>query len=379
MSTLEITAQDSTVFPPSPRRRVATHLGLAVALVALVIVVTRTVSGSEVAKGFLSPTAPPPAEIVNMPVRRASLGEAAGTLELSFDSLIGRSRRVRARLVLQDEVEAYPSLLSEFGDAVRRPGIRTISGAPNGDFSFITLTPWRAKLGSSINGYRLGWWPAERRSMPSNYDNPIGFIEVVPENELTWLSAHFRLRDFVTHDQEHVWPKYVVLREELLDKLELVLETLEAQGVPTQRAVILSGFRSPQYNERGWGEGMAYASRHQYGDAADIIMDSNGDGRMDDLNNDGVVDFRDTDVINSAVERVEQRFPDLVGGLGLYRAMGPRGPFAHIDVRGTRARWTNSGAGKRATSRWDYESVVAPRTGRCLAEGAMAVLCTGVR
>jgi uncharacterized protein YcbK (DUF882 family) len=258
--------------------------------------------------------------------------------------------------------------------------VRTVQGAPAGDFSFITLTPWRAKLGSSLNGYQLGWWPAERRTMPSNYDNPIGFVEVVRENEMTWLSAHFRLRDFVTHDQQDVWPKYVVLREELLDKLELVLETLEAQGVPTQRAVILSGFRSPQYNQRGWGEGMAYASRHQFGDAADIIIDANGDGRMDDLNGDGVVDFQDTGVINSAVERVEQRFPDLTGGLGLYHAMGPRGPFAHIDVRGTRARWTNRGKAKRgATTRFDYPTPASPKTGRCLAEGAMAVLCAGVK
>jgi hypothetical protein len=380
MPTLESLDQDDLDQRPSALRRFATRAGWFAGLLLLVIVVTRTVSGSEVGAGLLAPTAPPAAEIVNMPGRRTANGDATSARGLSFDTLIGRSRRVRARLVSQEDVDAYPALLQRFGEDVRRPGIRTVEGAPNGDFAFITLTPWRAKLGSSLNGYRLGLWPAERRAMPSNYDNPVGFIEVVRENEMTWLSTHFRLRDFVTHDQQNVWPKYVVLREELLDKLELVLETLEAQGVPTQRAVVLSGFRSPQYNERGWGEGMAYASRHQYGDAADIIIDANGDGRMDDLNGDGTVDFQDTGVINSAVERVEQRFPDLIGGLGLYHAMGPRGPFAHIDVRGTRARWSNSGKSKRgATTRWDYETPTAPKTGRCLAEGAMAVLCAGVK
>ena len=103
---------------------------------------------------------------------------------------------------------------------------------------------------------------------------------------------------------------------------------------------MLSGFRAPYYNERIVAEGAARASRHQYGDAADVIIDANGDGRMDDLNGDGRLDLSDTQVILRAVERVEKAHPSLVGGLGLYHAMGTRGPFAHIDVRGTSARWS---------------------------------------
>ena len=45
----------------------------------------------------------------------------------------------------------------------------------------------------------------------------------------------------------------------------------------------------------------ARASRHQFGDAADIIIDDNKDGRMDDLNRDGRVDVADADVIQRAV------------------------------------------------------------------------------
>jgi hypothetical protein len=44
-------------------------------------------------------------------------------------------------------------------------------------------------------------------------------------------------------------------------------------------------------------------------------------------------------LILDAVERVEARYPELVGGTGLYAYSGRSGPFAHIDVRGTRARW----------------------------------------
>jgi uncharacterized protein YcbK (DUF882 family) len=103
--------------------------------------------------------------------------------------------------------------------------------------------------------------------------------------------------------------------------------------------VVLSGFRAPYYNERGVGEGMARASRHQFGDAADIIIDDNGDGRMDDLNGDGRLDVRDTGPLSDAIARVERAHPALVGGLGTYQATGPSGPFAHVDVRGTSARW----------------------------------------
>ena len=171
------------------------------------------------------------------------------------------------------------------------------------------------------------------------YYNPDGFIEVTPANVGLRLSRHFALADFLTHDQRNVWPKFVVLQEPLIDKLELVLADLAEHGVKTDRVRVLSGFRAPYYNDRIVAEGAARSSRHQYGDAADIIIDANGDGRMDDLNRDGRLDLSDTQVILRSVERVEKKYPALVGGLGLYHAMGTSGPFAHVDVRGTSARW----------------------------------------
>jgi hypothetical protein len=44
------------------------------------------------------------------------------------------------------------------------------------------------------------------------------------------VSEHFRLADFLTHDQQTVWPKYLVLNESLVDKLELVIQELRARG-----------------------------------------------------------------------------------------------------------------------------------------------------
>ena len=74
----------------------------------------------------------------------------------------------------------------------------------------------------------------------------------------------------------------------------------------------------------------------------DDCVDNDGNGRMDDLNRDKRIDSRDARVIMQAVERVEKAHPELVGGASAYRATKAHGPFAHIDVRGARARWGRS-------------------------------------
>jgi len=354
--------------PRPSGRNVVRALALAVPVV-FAVPVTRAVAAGDLS-GVLggSDAREATAVLVNVPKG----GTTSGMLPL--DSLTGRSGQLRAVLLTRSEVEQFPVLLDRLGEEARYPGVQTLPFGEDGSrFSVVTLKPWRDKLGSFINSYHVGWWPGERRTMPGNYDNPVGFIEVTPKNIDLQLSTHFTLRSFVTHDQERVWPKYVVMREQLLDKLELVLLTLEAQGIPTRNVVVLSGFRTPQYNQKATFEGAAYASRHQYGDAADVIIDANHDGRMDDLNRDGVVDFMDTDVINRAVELVERKYPDLVGGLGLYHAMGPSGPFAHIDVRGTRARWFNDGTARAVAARPGAQR--ATPTGSCKAPPEFAHLC----
>jgi uncharacterized protein YcbK (DUF882 family) len=223
------------------------------------------------------------------------------------------------------------------------PAIQEVAGASAlGRFSLITMRSFRDKIGGSVGDYRVGFWPEEKGRLIKTeaYENPEGFIEVTPANQDTRVSEHFRLRDFLTHNQNDVWPKYIVLQEPLLDKLELVISDLQDHGIPAKNVEVLSGFRTPDYN-LGLGDesGRSRDSRHQFGDAADIVIDSNGDGRMDDLNHDGRVDFRDARVVLAAVERVEAKYPDLVGGVGLYHSNGAHGPFAHIDVRGNRARW----------------------------------------
>lgn len=267
-------------------------------------------------------------------------------------------------------------------------GVYPVAGGVGGQpFAFVGVVPFDAKRGPSIGSYMVGFWPAELHAVHSEaYENPAGFVEVTAENAGTQVSDHFTLGDFVTHDGAP-YPKYIVLREALLDKLELVLADLEMHGVSTAHVKVLSGFRTPWYNEAlGDASGRARESRHQYGDAVDLIIDSDGDGRMGDLNHDGRVDAGDVRVIEAAVDRVERAHPELAGGLGLYREMGPSGPFAHIDVRGTRARWGSATqpAYADATSAdgsygGSYASATSVSTSHCQAEGASAVLCQGFR
>jgi uncharacterized protein YcbK (DUF882 family) len=268
----------------------------------------------------------------------------AGGLGDLLDSLAGLSHKLRARFVAPTKRElTIPVLQRLFGDsAAQQPGLYAVQdSALMRPFTFITLLPFSAKQKGRIGAYRVGNWPYERRA-PRNdvYANPDGFIQVTAANQDTYVSEHFRLKDFLTHDQQDVWPKYLVLNERLVDKLELIIDDLNAHGIRVQHLGILSGFRTPEYNRQGIGEGgRARDSRHQYGDAADIYVDNDGSGRMSDLNHDHRIDWRDAKIIRDAIDRVEAAHPELVGGVGLYRGNRRHGPFVHVDARGTRARW----------------------------------------
>ncbi len=264
------------------------------------------------------------------------------------DSMYGKSGALRFRTLTPAEALKVPGFLDVLGEKALHAAAAHPVALPGGEtFHYFVLEPFASKSGDVLNGYRLGRWPAERWIMARNYFNPDGFVEVTPATAGVALTPHFTLGDFVTHDQRDRWPKYVVLEEKLLDKVELVLQDLTRHGVGTRRVVVLSGFRAPYYNDRGVGEGMARGSRHQFGDAVDLVIDDDGNGRMDDLNRDGRVDLRDTDVIALALARVDRAHPELRGGLGTYVAMGPSGPFVHIDVRGTSARWESGWYRKR--------------------------------
>jgi hypothetical protein len=327
-----------------PRGR---RLGRAVLFCSLVVLVTLAARQADgpanaahaVAGGVTAALVAPVAAFNEATTRPV---EEADRIVAELDSLRGRSGKLKAHLVPRS-AERVAEFVRIFRDSLLHlPGVHDVrdsTGTPR--FAVITLRDFADKLGGRIGSYRIGYWPGEKSgSFAGVYGNPKGFIEVTRENEGTQVSEHFRLRDFLTHDQQGVWPKYLVLREDLVDKLELVIADLQAGGHTVKHMSVMSGFRTPQYNANG-GEtaGRASLSRHMYGDAADVFVDNDGDGRMDDLNGDGRVDYRDARIVLDAVERVERAHPDLVGGAGVYKATSSHGPFAHVDTRGTRARW----------------------------------------
>jgi hypothetical protein len=272
----------------------------------------------------------------------------------------GRSGAVKVRLALPSERVEFPIAIAGGGDSLSyqwvsamdsstaepareltaaptvapaRPGIYRLAimrGAAREILTEPTLAvmvPFSRKLGDQLNGYRIGWYLAERSG--GGYDRPAGFIEVRPEMLDLQITRHLKLADFVTHDdQGDVWPKYVALNPRLLDKLELIFTDLGSRVRPGLAVDMRSGFRSPSHNARV--ENAARDSRHQYGDAADLAVDADGDGR---------ITMTDELLVLLAVERVEEKHPDLVGGLGLYTSRRFRNPYVHIDARGKRSRW----------------------------------------
>ncbi len=328
---------------PRAQGRVRARLRAAAARGASLVALAAVVGGSA---AFTRPSTPAPA------APAAAAPESAWFVQP--DTLAGRSGKLRARFVVPAPAAGLFTYLRRlFGDTAEvRPGVYAApAGEAGRPFTYIAMRPFGHKVNGRIGGYRIGFWPAElgralRGGRPDNprydnpkYGNPAGFIEVTPDNAETAVSEHFRLRDFLTHDQARVWPKYLVLDEALVDKLELVISDLRARGYRADRLHVMSGFRTPQYNRRGGDtRGRAELSRHQYGDAADVWVE-NGDGTMADLTGDGRVDAADAAVLAESAERVEQLHPELTGGVGVYHGTRAHGPFVHIDTRGHRARW----------------------------------------
>ncbi|MDB4912859.1 MAG: Peptidase [Gemmatimonadetes bacterium] len=190
------------------------------------------------------------------------------------------------------------------------------------------IVPFDQKVAGRLNGYNIGTYIAERAGR-DDHERPDGFVEVRPEVLDLQVTKHLKLADFVTHDEQgDVWPKYVVLNRHLLDKLELIMHDLGEDVRPGLTLDVHSGFRTPQHNARV--PRAAEDSRHQYGDAADITIDADGDGK---------ITMTDELLVMLAVDRVEAAHPDLVGGLGLYMGKRFPVPYLHIDVRGKRTRW----------------------------------------
>ena len=152
------------------------------------------------------------------------------------------------------------------------------------------------------------------------------------------MSDHYKLSDFQCKLDGDT--KFVVLRPEALVKLEILQHELATRyQLGFDRFTIMSGYRTPYYNAKIGTE--TSRSRHLYGDAMDIYVDANRDGKMDDLNRDGRIDTGDAQYLLSIAEDLDHsaEWGWLKGGAGVYHANRAHGPYLHVDARGYVARW----------------------------------------
>ena len=204
--------------------------------------------------------------------------------------------------------------------------------------NLFVMTPADRVRDGVLDDYKIGDYPGKPLNGLAIYHQPPGFVRVTAENSDTQVSPHFRLGQFISK-QADGWPHYLLLRPRLLLKLELIVEMLNAEGIRTDGLHVMSGYRTPYYNQ---SIGNVPYSRHVWGGAADIFVDADPvDGHMDDLNGDGRGDLEDAEFLAGLIDRRfrEPGVENLVGGLAKYRANSVHGPFVHVDVRGYRARW----------------------------------------
>lgn len=181
--------------------------------------------------------------------------------------------------------------------------------------------------------------PSYRSPLPHRYETPSDFIQVNSAVEAAYqISPHFTLQQFLpkqaNRKASRQWPQWALIRMPLLEKLERVLAVLAEHDKPAATLTILSGYRLPNHNGRVGG---ARYSRHMYGDAADFIVDRNGDGKMDDLNGDDKVTRAD---LKWLLDRLSRRaVPITAGGTGAYESHGPAEAFLHLDARGRAFYW----------------------------------------
>jgi len=222
-------------------------------------------------------------------------------------------------------------------------------------------TPGNRMAGGILDGVPLGDYPDPLdalapllvRKHANVYRLPSWFYRVDEANRGFRVSPHFTLGDFdMTYDYwQPNYPvpyEYIAFHPRLLDKLETLVDRIQATFGSDCRLVLLAGYRSPIYNEEvkrmelDTTQTSRY-SMHLYGRAADFIVDADGDGRMDDLSHDGKVDINDARAVRELVDQVDARAapgPDsLLGGCGVYprhdiSARKAQTPYVHVDVRG---------------------------------------------
>lgn len=220
--------------------------------------------------------------------------------------------------------------------------------------TLVNVVPYTSMRNGTLDGYRIGEYAAQPLKGLEQYERPKGFVRLASHNDDLWVSDHYRMRDFQCKLDGTT--KFLVLRTDALVKLEILQhELLTRHGLQFDRFTVMSGYRTPYYNSK-IGNETGY-SRHLYGDAMDIYIDQNRDGKMDDVNRDGRIDTGDARFLLRVAESIDNssEWGWLKGGAGVYHANAAHGPYIHVDARGYVARWgaieeTSQGSGGRTVA-----------------------------
>ena len=331
-------------------RRVGVLLAGAAALAALALAALWLARPAVEEEAPLPPAEPAPPGFLD---GGAGFAVQVGSLAIPYNvfavtALPGDTLDVEALFVAGEaEAQADGGALARTGPrawtwtAPTTPGVSrlrvTAASGETVTLNALTLVPFD-HASRSIGDYEIGDYQDTPMNGDPAYDEPPGFVRVTPETQDVKVSPHFTLGQFLAK-QASGWPKYLLLSEELVLKLERVLYAVNEAGVPAQSLTVMSGFRTPAYNA-AIGNTTVY-SRHLYGDAADVFVDEDGDGVMDDVTGDGQTTEADAEWLAAVVEGLAGRpwYAPLVGGLGVYGPAPHRGPFVHVDTRGEPARW----------------------------------------
>ena len=130
----------------------------------------------------------------------------------------------------------------------------------------------------------------------------------------------------------------------MITELHHFQQALRGAGY-SSRIELICGSRNPFYNQgerEKDGTLKALYSRHQYGDAVDLIVDGALNGRLDDITGDGRITIEDADALMEIAEDVRKKL-GYKGGIGTYRRHDVperlQTPYLHLDLRGLEARW----------------------------------------
>ncbi|MFP4380380.1 MAG: hypothetical protein ACLFUS_07745 [Candidatus Sumerlaeia bacterium] len=202
-----------------------------------------------------------------------------------------------------------------------------------------------------IERYPLGMYPDETAPSvpgavsrdPSRYAPPKWFVKIDSNTRDYKVSEHFKLGDFAS-PSERDEPHFVSIDPKLITFLELVTDTVQQRYGPEAQVKILRSYLSPLERQRLDQRGASYTqfTRYQYGDAAALIVDIDGDGKLDDLNNDNRVDREDANALADLLDEVK-RNADMRGASGVVdgptEPNWPDTPYAVVDLRGFNTRW----------------------------------------